>query len=146
MVELYESKGMSPADAMSIIRKMSKYPNFFVDVMMVEELEMKRPNEQTVVQYLYYCFFPSLVGALLVSAPFCLQLLLPSMYKKYPFIPNDFVTLELASYASGFVLLILAERFKATLDNNKDWKSKFDTLIVGVACVFVPRVVHKLLL
>ena len=145
MVELYESKGMSPADAMSIIRKMSKYPNFFVDVMMVEELEMKRPSEQTIAQYLYYCFFPCLVGALLVSAPFCLQLLLPSVYKKYPFIPNDFVTLEFATYASGFILLILAERFKASLDNNKDWKSKFDTLIIGVACVFVPRVVRKLL-
>ena len=67
------------------------------------------------------------------------------MYKKYPFIPNDFVTLEFATYTSGFILLILAERFKASLDNNKDWKSKFDTLIIGVACVFVPRVVRKLL-
>ena len=29
--------------------------------MMVEELEMKRPNEQTVVQYLYYCFSQALL-------------------------------------------------------------------------------------
>ena len=69
MVELYESKGMSPADAMSIIRKMSKYPNFFCgcnDGRGAGDEETERTNRRAVP---LLCFFPSLVGALLVSAP-----------------------------------------------------------------------------
>eukprot|EP00300_Choanocystis_sp_HF-7_P002029 c11595_g1_i1.p1 GENE.c11595_g1_i1~~c11595_g1_i1.p1 ORF type:complete len:168 (-),score=29.57 c11595_g1_i1:31-534(-) len=44
MVDLYKEKGLSEEDATQVINIMSKYPKFFVDVMMVEELGLN-PDE-----------------------------------------------------------------------------------------------------
>uniref|UniRef100_A0A7S1CNE0 Uncharacterized protein n=1 Tax=Bicosoecida sp. CB-2014 TaxID=1486930 RepID=A0A7S1CNE0_9STRA len=44
MVDLYTSKGMKEEDAREVITRMAKYPDFFVDVMMVEELELQVPD------------------------------------------------------------------------------------------------------
>ena len=45
MVELYVEKGISKPDAETIIGTMAKYPDFFVDHMMVEELGLISPDE-----------------------------------------------------------------------------------------------------
>ena len=45
MVELYVERGMSHKDAEICIRLMAKYEDFFVDVMMVEELGLQVPDE-----------------------------------------------------------------------------------------------------
>ncbi|OQR82030.1 hypothetical protein THRCLA_11188 [Thraustotheca clavata] len=44
MVQLYTAKGMSTKDATAVIDLMSKYENFFVDIMMIEELSLLPPN------------------------------------------------------------------------------------------------------
>eukprot|EP00982_Pelagococcus_subviridis_P008218 30825-Pelagococcus_subviridis.AAC.4 len=45
MVELYVARGMTEADAENVIDVMAKYPNFFLDVMMVEELGLMPPDD-----------------------------------------------------------------------------------------------------
>ena len=45
MVDLYVQKGMEREDAQVVIEKMAKYPDFFVNVMMAEELELQVPDE-----------------------------------------------------------------------------------------------------
>ena len=45
MVELYVKRGMTESDATSVIEVMSKYKNFFLDVMMVEELGLMPPDD-----------------------------------------------------------------------------------------------------
>lgn len=45
MIDLYEQRGMSRADATDVINKMAKYPQFFVDVMMTEELGLQVPGD-----------------------------------------------------------------------------------------------------
>lgn len=44
MVDLYTQKGMSEEDARVVIERMAKYPDFFVNIMMVEELELQVPD------------------------------------------------------------------------------------------------------
>jgi DNA damage-binding protein 1 len=44
MVEIYESRGMSKEDAELVIITMAKYKDFFVDVMMTQELELQVPD------------------------------------------------------------------------------------------------------
>jgi hypothetical protein len=41
MIEIYEEKGMSNADAKLVVETMAKYKHFFVDVMMHHELELQ---------------------------------------------------------------------------------------------------------
>lgn len=45
MIDIYEERGMSREDATQVITTMSKYQNFFVDVMMAEELGLQVPEE-----------------------------------------------------------------------------------------------------
>lgn len=60
MVELYASKGMTPADARVAIQALARYPQLFVDVMMSEELGLVKPDVE-----------PWRVGAA-AAAGFCL--------------------------------------------------------------------------
>ena len=41
MIDIYKQKGMSHEDAKLVIETMAKYKDFFVDVMMSEELELQ---------------------------------------------------------------------------------------------------------
>lgn len=41
MIDIYVAKGMSKEDATLVITTMSKYKDFFVDVMMQQELELQ---------------------------------------------------------------------------------------------------------
>jgi hypothetical protein len=41
MVELYMLKGMSQSDAELVIKTMAKYKDFFVDIMMTQELQLQ---------------------------------------------------------------------------------------------------------
>jgi len=45
MVELYVSKGMTQADAETVIKLLSKNEKMFVDIMMVEELGLLPYND-----------------------------------------------------------------------------------------------------
>lgn len=48
MVDIYESKGMDRADAELVVSTMAKYKEFFVDIMMNQELELQVPEEDHV--------------------------------------------------------------------------------------------------
>jgi hypothetical protein len=50
MIEIYEGKGMSTKDATQVINTMAKYKDFFVDVMMQQELELQVSQCGLVVQ------------------------------------------------------------------------------------------------
>jgi vacuolar iron transporter family protein len=41
MIEIYQEKGMTYEDAKLVIETMAKYKDFFVDVMMQQELELQ---------------------------------------------------------------------------------------------------------
>jgi len=63
MVEIYVERGVSQEDAESIIKTMAKYRDFFVDVMVKDELGMDPPEEGTCDHWISgtYCFFSFLV-------------------------------------------------------------------------------------
>jgi len=64
MIEIYEQRGIATADAETIVTTMAKYPKFFVDVMMRDELGMEPPDEDAKYDYIKsgaYCFTSFLV-------------------------------------------------------------------------------------
>jgi len=50
MIDIYEERGMSREDATVVIKTMSKYKDFFVDIMMTEELALMVPEEDHKIQ------------------------------------------------------------------------------------------------
>ena len=75
MVEIYENKGMSHEDAVLVINTMAKYKDFFVDVMMTQELELQVPEEDHVQEsfkegVVMFCSFAAF-GAMPLSVFVC---------------------------------------------------------------------------
>lgn len=45
MIDIYQTRGMSREDATKVIETMAKYQDFFVDIMMAEELQLQVPED-----------------------------------------------------------------------------------------------------
>jgi hypothetical protein len=58
MIDIFKSKGMSTEDSTIVIETMAKYKDFFVDVMMQQELELQvsRPAQPLEVKTLFSIF------------------------------------------------------------------------------------------
>eukprot|EP00942_MAST-04A_sp_MAST-4A-sp1_P009857 g9857.t1 len=76
MVDLYEAKGLPRAEAEQIIKIMAKYDDFFINVMMAEELELQVPDEDdnpwidgavTFTSFVLFGTIPLLAYAILYS-------------------------------------------------------------------------------
>ena len=52
MIELFTARGMSQEDATEVIHRMAKYKDFFVDIMMTEELSLPVPTDGDTVESL----------------------------------------------------------------------------------------------
>lgn len=80
MIDIYESRGMDRADATIVVKTMSKYKDFFVDVMMAEELALQVPKEdhtlvsfkEGLVMFLSFATFGTfpLVGYVIIAVAF----------------------------------------------------------------------------
>jgi vacuolar iron transporter family protein len=68
MIDIYKERGMSQEDAELVIHTMAKYKDFFVDLMMQQELELQVPEEnhvqeslrEGVVMFCSFAFFGAL--------------------------------------------------------------------------------------
>lgn len=70
MMELYEGMGISKADAELVIKTLVKYPKQFVDLMMLQELDMTHPKGSPYANALATFLSFLLVGMLPVGAYF----------------------------------------------------------------------------
>eukprot|EP00985_Skeletonema_marinoi_P003260 scaffold1365_cov68-Skeletonema_marinoi.AAC.1 len=80
MIDMYKERGMSHEDAVTVINTMAKYKDFFVDVMMAEELQLQVPEEDHKVESMkegvaMFCAFASfgslpLLGYVIIPATF----------------------------------------------------------------------------
>lgn len=82
MIDIYENRGMSREDATKVIETMSKYKDFFVDVMMAEELALQVPEEDHKVESMkegvvMFCSF-ALFGSLPLLGYVIIPLLFPT--------------------------------------------------------------------
>jgi len=74
MIELYREKGLSKEDSESLVNILSKDKNFFVDVMMKEELQMIQPdNSISSLSNAFILFFATVVCGSLPLLPFALD-------------------------------------------------------------------------
>lgn len=84
MIEIYEERGMSHEDAVQVINTMAKYKDFFVDVMMAEELQLQVPDSDHKVESMkegvaMFCAF-----ATFGSLPLLGYVIIPAMFPSLP--------------------------------------------------------------
>ena len=80
MIDIYKQRGMAQEDAELVIKTMAKYKDFFVDVMMTQELELQVPEENHVqesmkeglVMFCSFAFFGALplLGYVIIPSSF----------------------------------------------------------------------------
>lgn len=145
MIDIYVEKGMGREDAEMVVKTMSKYKEFFVDVMMAEELELAVPEENHVQEsvkegIIMFCSFAAfgafpLLGYVIIPASF------PDLGKETLFATACIVT--------GIVLFIMG-CVKSIFSAARWYWCGLETLLLGGACAtvaytigqFVDKIVH----
>ena len=138
MVDIYVERGMSEPDARKVITTMANYKEFFVDVMMAEELQLQVPEEthmvdsmkEGCVMFLSFAFFGlmPLLGYVIIPSFF------PDMDEESLFVSACVVT--------GVVLFIMG-CVKSMFSASNFMVSGMETLMLGGACATLAYVVGQ---
>merc|ERR1712087_59081 len=143
MVQLFERRGMSREDAEEAIKRMAKYPAFFVNLMMREELSLPVPGEDDGVLdsfrdgVVMFCSF-AVFGMIPIAGFAVVPLLLPGLTDR-----------QLFALACAFTALALVSlgAFKARFHDKYDYwqylRSGLETLVLGGACAAVAFIVGR---
>jgi len=129
MIDIYEERGMKRADATVVVETMAKYEQFFIDVMMKEELELQVPEanhtlgsfKEGVIMFFSFALFGSfpLLGYIIIPISF------PDLGPESLFISACVVT--------GLVLFFMG-CLKSFIGVGKWYISGLETLLLGGAC------------
>lgn len=120
LVELYEHKGLSHADAVQVVDILAKNKKVWVDVMMVEELGILEDDEHPLKSALV-TFFSFLTFGFVPLLSFVTAALLPALQ---PF------TFPMATGLTAFTLFLLGS-LKTRFTDIAWWKSGLEMLLVG---------------
>ena len=132
MVDIYVERGMDRADAMQVITTMSKYKEFFVDVMMAEELQLQVPDEdhemeamkEGVVMFCSFAFF----GAM----PLLGYAIFPASFPHW----GEADLFAAACVITGVVLFLMG-CVKSIFSTSRWYLCGLETLLLGGACATV---------
>eukprot|EP00527_Entomoneis_sp_CCMP2396_P004931 CAMPEP_0198142874 /NCGR_PEP_ID=MMETSP1443-20131203/5545_1 /TAXON_ID=186043 /ORGANISM="Entomoneis sp., Strain CCMP2396" /LENGTH=287 /DNA_ID=CAMNT_0043805987 /DNA_START=227 /DNA_END=1090 /DNA_ORIENTATION=+ len=132
MIEIYENKGMSAEDAKLVIETMAKYKDFFVDIMMSQELELQVPEKDHVCE--------SMKEGLVMFCAFAFFGTLPLLgYAIFPsFFPDlDAQYLFLSACVVTAVVLFFLGSIKSFFSTQHWFQSGMETFLLGGACATV---------
>ncbi|KAL7500543.1 hypothetical protein ACHAWT_008364 [Skeletonema menzelii] len=129
MIDIYKERGMSHEDAVTVINTMAKYKDFFVDVMMAEELQLQVPEEDHKVESMkegvaMFCAFASFG-----SLPLLGYVIIPATF---PSLPEEM--LFTAACAVTGVVLFLMGSVKSIFSASHWFVCGMETFLLGGAC------------
>ncbi|CAB9496029.1 Vacuolar iron transporter 1 [Seminavis robusta] len=132
MIDIYKERGMGAADAEMVVKTMSKYKDFFVDIMMSQELQLQVPEEDHVTEsmkegFVMFCSF-AFFGAL----PLLGYVIIPSMYPEL----GEHELFVTACVVTGCVLFLMGS-IKSFFCSQHWLKSGLETFFLGGACATV---------
>lgn len=132
MIDIYVDKGMGREDAEKVINTMAKYKDFFVDIMMAEELELRVPDDDHVKEsmkegVIMFCSF-AIFGSLPLLGYVIIPISFPDLEEGYLFATACIVT--------GVVLFLMG-CVKSNFSSSSWYFSGMETLLLGGACATV---------
>lgn len=138
MIDIYEERGMTREDATIVIQTMSKYKDFFVDVMMAEELALQVPDEDHKTESMkegvvMFCAF-----ATFGSLPLLGYVIIPALFPS----SGEEVLFTAACVITGMVLFGMG-CVKSIFSAANWFKCGLETLLLGGACATVAYTVGQ---
>jgi VIT1/CCC1 family predicted Fe2+/Mn2+ transporter len=139
MIEIYEEKGMTPEDARAVITVMAKYKDFFVDLMMAQELDLMVPTgdymtesiKEGMIMFASFAFF----GAL----PLLGYVIFPIIF---PYWSSD-ALFRSACCVTACVLFLMGS-VKSLVSAQHWFRAGLETLLLGGACATVAFTIGQL--
>lgn len=132
MIDIYVKKGFTPEDAKLVIETMAKYEDFFVDVMMQQELELQVPEDDHVEQSMKEGFVMFCSFAFFGTAPLLGYTVIPWLFPHL----EPSVLFKSACAVTGLVLFLLGS-IKSNFSRTNWFWSGCETLILGGTCATV---------
>jgi len=129
MTGLFAFKGMSAADAETVVTTMSQYKEFFVNLMMTEELQLREPLERLAQR------------ALAVGASFSFAALLPLSFSDLSRRRISGVDDTTVLHGTALALLAVLGARRATMCVLHVKTHVLETLLLGLACLVAPKIV-----
>jgi len=132
MIEIYEDKGMSKEDATQVISIMAKYKDFFVDIMMLQELELMVPEDDHVKESMFEgcVMFTSFAG--FGALPLLGYVIIPALFPEL----GEEVLFIAACVVTGCVLFLMGS-VKSYFSSQNWFRAGMETLFLGGACATV---------
>jgi len=139
MIALFESRGMSHADAKEVITRMAKYKTFFLNIMMTEELALPVPDSGDDAE--------SLKDGLAMFLSFTTCGMLPVLgFVVVPFVApgiDDHTLFLFACFITAAALFGLGA-FKAHFSDKRYLRSAVETVLLGGCCAAVAFLLGRL--
>jgi VIT1/CCC1 family predicted Fe2+/Mn2+ transporter len=129
MINRFESRGMARRDAELVVTKMAQYENFFVGLMVSEELGLQIPEGED----------PALiVDAFVMFLSFALFGAIPvSFYLMGPLVIFADTILFIISVTISLVVLTVLGMIKSTFSSSSIIYSAFEALVMGLIASFL---------
>lgn len=132
MVDIFKDKGMEHEDAKLVIETMAKYKDFFVDVMMAQELELQVPQEDHVEESMREGVVMFLSFATFGTMPLLGYVIIPASFSEL----GNQTLFTAACFVTGLVLFFLGS-VKSKFANMNWFSSGLETLLLGGCCATV---------
>jgi VIT1/CCC1 family predicted Fe2+/Mn2+ transporter len=129
MIELYEKKGIATDDAKLVVHTLAKYKEAFIDIMMVEELNLMPVDDDD----------SPLTGGVVTFVSFMLFGVIPLVPYLVNLIPGIGMSADATLYAScvlTVVTLFLLGAVKANYVGQQWWKSGTSMMVNGSVAAF----------
>lgn len=139
MIDIYTEKGMGRDDAKLVIETMAKYKEFFVDIMMKEELELQCPEEDHVKESVKEGIIMFLSFACFGAFPLLGYVIIPI---SFPNLDKD-ALFTCACIVTGIVLFLMG-CVKANFSASKWYLCGTETLLLGGSCATVAYTIGQL--
>lgn len=138
MIQLYEDRGMSREDAEVVITRMAKYKDFFVNVMMTEELSLPVPGDDDAAENLKSGFVMFLSFAAFGLLPVLVYAIIPALVPGL----EEHALFSMACVITGAALFGLGA-FKAQFHDKRYVVSGIETLVLGGVCAGIAFTVGR---
>jgi len=129
MANRFESRGMSRSDAEMVVNTMAKYENFFVGLMVAEELGLQLPEDDdailitdAIVMFISFAVFGSI--PILIHCLGSLNILTDE-------------TLFVISMSLSMSIMFILGSVKSSFSSANWIYSGFESLIIGILCAVV---------
>mmetsp|Transcript_40282 Transcript_40282/g.106133 ORF Transcript_40282/g.106133 Transcript_40282/m.106133 type:complete len:262 (-) Transcript_40282:482-1267(-) len=139
MIALFESRGMSHADAKEVITRMAKYKTFFLNIMMTEELALPVPDDEDSIESLKDGFAMFLSFTICGMLPVLGFVIVPCVAPGL----DDHTLFLFACFITAAALFGLGA-FKAHFSDKRYMRSAVETVFLGGCCAAVAFLLGRL--